>query len=154
MELLLSVVKNAHSARGVCDDFWHIIFFFNDKPFTWTSLLRQRNSHVPPILVLTKTPTLPLKTRNVGTHPASTKRTLPFSVYLSEALCVCHTFSPPLPCSSGTTLPILSAHGQILLEHFFFTSSLFSAISVNHDSRSHDRSKSRLFRLFFSCPLS
>ena len=27
LELLLSVVKNAHSARGVYDDFWHIIFF-------------------------------------------------------------------------------------------------------------------------------
>ena len=48
-------------------------FFFNDKPFTWTSLMRQRNSHVPPTLVLTKTPTLPLKTKNRWDTPRVNK---------------------------------------------------------------------------------
>ena len=69
-------------------------------------------------------------------------------VRASEALSVTLLHTHP----SGTTGAILSAHAQIDQKSQLFTSSLFSAISADHDSRSHDRLKSRLFRLFFSCP--
>ena len=131
----------------VCD-------FFSDKPFTWTSLLRQRNSNVPPTLVLTKTPTLPLKTKNVGTHPASTKRTLPFFCpceALSVRACVTLLQSISRPPRS-TTSQILSAHDQILLEHFFYILTFLSNLSQSRFAEPRPV-KITVFALFFLLPV-
>jgi len=60
--------------------------------------------------------------------------------------------SQSVQCSLRTSALILCAYDQIRQKSQLFTSSLFLAIAWHHDLRSHDRSKSRVFRLFFSCP--